>query len=150
MTVYRHRRDDRGTALIEFTWLGILLLVPLIYILLSVFDVQRGAFGVSAAARAAGRAYALADTDQQGRADALSVARVALADQGVSDAPVELTITCAPQPRQCHVAGSTITVTVQSQVNLPLLPSALGGNAPSFRLDATHSVPYGEFRESSS
>lgn len=145
----RWSRDDRGTALIEFTWLGILLLVPLIYVLLSVFDVQRGAFGVSAAARAAGRAYALAESDVGGRAEALTVARVALADQGMEDAPIDLQITCAPQPRRCHVAGSTITVTVQSQVHLPLLPTVLGGNAPSFRLDATHSVPYGEFRESS-
>ena len=56
-------RGERGTALVELTWLGILLLVPMIWIVLSVFEVQRGAFGVSAAARSAGRAYALAPDD---------------------------------------------------------------------------------------
>src|SRR5690606_27853356 len=40
----RCREDESGTALIEFTWLGLLLLVPLVYIMLSVFDAQRGAF----------------------------------------------------------------------------------------------------------
>ena len=44
------KRDESGSALVEVVWLGILLMVPLVYVMLSVFDVQRGAFGVSAAA----------------------------------------------------------------------------------------------------
>ena len=66
MTV--RRRGEVGSALVEVTWLAILLLVPLLWIVVSVFEVQRGAFGVEGAARAAGRAYALAPTDQAGRA----------------------------------------------------------------------------------
>jgi hypothetical protein len=53
------RRDEQGSALVELTWLGILLLVPILWIVLSASEVQRGAFATSAAARAAGRAYAL-------------------------------------------------------------------------------------------
>jgi len=49
-------RGERGTALVEFTWLGVLLLVPLVYVMLSVFEVQRGAYAVSAASRSAARA----------------------------------------------------------------------------------------------
>ena len=60
------RRDEHGSALVELVWLGLLLLVPMLWIVLSVFEVQRGAFAVSAAARAAGRAYALAPTDVDG------------------------------------------------------------------------------------
>lgn len=145
----RRERDERGSALVELTWLGILLLVPLIYIMLSVFDVQRGAFAVSAAARSAGRAYALAENDARGRADAEAVVHVAFADQGLEDAPVDVVIRCTPKPGNCHSGGSTITVAIHSRVPLPLLPSVLGGGAPSFRLDATHSVPYGQFQESS-
>ena len=40
-----------------------------------------------------------------------------------------------------------ITVRVWSGVRLPLLPSVLGGGAPSFRLDSTHTVPVGQFRD---
>jgi Flp pilus assembly protein TadG len=49
------RRSERGSALVEVTWLPILLLVPLLYVVLAVFEVQRAAFAVNAATRAAGR-----------------------------------------------------------------------------------------------
>ena len=32
-------------------------------------------------------------------------------------------------------------------VVLPLMPDALGGDAPSVRVEAEHPVPYGTFRE---
>ena len=49
-------RGEAGSALVEVTWLSILLLVPLVYVVLAVFEVQRAAFAVDAATRAAGRA----------------------------------------------------------------------------------------------
>lgn len=141
------RRDERATATIELTWLGILLLVPLLWIVLSVFEVQRGAFGVSAAARAAGRAYALAPDDASGEARARAVARQALADQGLPDAPLRVSVTCTPYPHDCHSGTSVITVRVESSVELPLLPDALGGGSPRFALSATHTVPIGQYQE---
>jgi Flp pilus assembly protein TadG len=141
------RRDEVGSALVELTWLGILLLIPMLWIILSVFEVQRGAFAVSGAARAAGRAYALAPTDAEGRQRAEAAATQALADQGVHGMPLHVRITCTPYPHDCHSGTSVITVVVTSSVDLPLLPTFLGGNAPSFALDATHSVPIGQFQE---
>ncbi len=85
-------RDDQGSALVELVWLGILLLVPLLWIVVSVFDVQRGAFGTESAARSAARAYALAPDDASGRERARAAARQALADQGLDDAPVEVEV----------------------------------------------------------
>ena len=141
-------RDERGSALVELTWLGLLLLVPMLWILLSVFEVQRGAFGVSAAARAAGRAYALAPTDGEGRRHAEAAARQALADQGIANAPLSVRVSCRPFPADCHAGGSVVTVVVRSRVDLPLMPEALGGRAPGFALDASHTVPVGQFQES--
>jgi hypothetical protein len=40
-----------------------------------------------------------------------------------------------------------ITVQVSSRVVLPLLPDVLGGGAPSFALDAVHTVPVGQYQE---
>ena len=40
-----------------------------------------------------------------------------------------------------------ITVRVASRVDLPLLPDVLGGQAPSFALDASHTVPIGQYQE---
>ena len=140
-------RDERGSALVEFTWLGILLMVPLVYLVLSVFEVQRGAYAVSAAARSAARAYSLADSDAAGREAAAAAVRTAVSDQGLEGQLVDLDISCTPDPAYCLQPGSTIRVVVRTQVDLPLLPDALGGNKPSFRLDATQQVPFGTYRE---
>ncbi len=138
---------EAGSALVEVVWLGILLLVPLVWIVLSVFEVQRGAFGVTDAARAAGRAFALAPDDAAGRRQAEAVARRALADQGLGEAPVSVRVTCTPYPAHCHSGTSVITVRVASRVQLPLLPAVLGGGTPSFALDASHTVPIGQYQE---
>lgn len=140
------RSSERGNAVIEVTWLGILLLLPLLWIVLSVFQVQKGAFAVSAASRAAGRAYALAPDDVTGEARARAAAVQALADQHV-ESGVDVTFSCTPSPHDCHAAGSLITVRLHTHVDLPWLPIVLGGGAPSFALDADDTVPIGRFRE---
>ena len=114
---------------------------------LSVFDVQRGAFGVSTAAWAAARAYSLAPDDTIGLTRARSAARLALDDQGVRDVTPEVSVTCTPFPADCHQGTSVITVRVATRVDLPLLPAVLGGQAPSFALDASHTVPVGQYQE---
>jgi len=143
---HTHRRTEQGSALVELTWLGLLLLVPLLWIVLSVFEVQRGAFAVSGAARAAGRAYALAPSDAVGQTRAQAAASQVLVDHGVGDQPLGLVVTCAPAG-DCHAPGAVITVDLRSRVDLPLLPDVLGGGAPSFALNASHTVPIGQFRD---
>ncbi|MBJ7355908.1 hypothetical protein [Nocardioides sp.] len=143
----RRRRDERGSALVELTWLGLLLLVPMLWILVSVFEVQQGALGVSSAARSAGRAYALAPNDAVGRARAEAAVRLALDDQGLEGEPFTVQVSCEPYPADCHSGTSVITVRVATQVQIPMLPEALGGDAPAFALDATHTVPIGQYQE---
>ncbi|KRB77009.1 hypothetical protein ASE01_09600 [Nocardioides sp. Root190] len=140
-------RDERGSGLVEIVWMSIVLLLPLLWIVLSVFEVQRGSFGVSGAARAAARAYALAPSDAAGEKRAAAVARQALADQGLDDVPVRVTISCTPHPNRCHSGTSVITVRIDSAVTLPLLPDVLGSGTPRFRLSADHTVPIGRYQE---
>ena len=139
------QRDDSGSALVELTWLGILLLLPMVWLLLSVFEVQRGAFGVTAAARSAGRAFALASDDATGTSQARVAASVALADQGLGAEAWRLEVGCPPLP-DCHVGGVVVTVRVETRVVLPFVPDFLGG-AASFGLDAVHRVPLGQYQE---
>lgn len=139
-------RNERGSALVEFTWLGILLLVPLVYVVLSVFAVQRGAYAVSTASRSAARAYSLAPSEAEGLARAKASVHIALADQGLDSQGFDLVITCTPAG-SCLRPGATITVRLTTKVALPLLPDSLGGNTPSFRLDSTQQVPYGTYLE---
>lgn len=143
----RGERGERGSAVVELTWLGILLLIPTLWIVLSVFEVQKGAFGTSAAARAAGRAYALAPSDAEGQRRAEQAARQAMADQGLEDAPLTVRVTCESPGTSCHSGGAVITVRISSRVDLPLMPEVLGGDKPSFALDATHVVPVGQYQE---
>ena len=139
--------DEAGSALIELSWLAILLLVPLVYVITSVFDVQRAAYGVTAATRAAGRAYVLSPDLASAQARAYQAAAVALRDQGIELAPEDLVITCRPEPTSCLQPGSSVLVSMQLQVPLPLMPSTLGDFAPSIRVAASHLAPYGTYRE---
>ena len=139
------RRNQGGTALVEVTWLGILLLLPMVWIVLAVSEVQQGSFGVTAAARSAGRAFALAPDDATGRQRAEAAAAVALADQDIDASDWSITVTCPPRP-DCHVGGAVVSVRVETQVDLPFVPDLLGG-AASFGLDAEHHVPIGQYQE---
>lgn len=145
----RRPRDERGSALVEFTWLAVILIVPLVWIVLSVFEVQRGAFATSAAARAAGRAYALAPDDATGLQRANAAARQVLADQGADGQEVDVSVSCeTPTPGNCHAGTAVITVEISSSVRLPMAPQVLGRDAASFALSATHRVPIGQYVES--
>ncbi len=144
----RPARGESGSALVEFTWLAIILLVPLAWIVVSVFDVQRGAFAVSAAARAAGRAYALAPDDATGLVRANAVAAQVLAEQGSPGQKAEVSVSCRAPGGNCHVGTAVITVQVDTTVTLPLSPQILGREAASFSLSSSHTLPIGQFVES--
>ena len=139
-------RDDVGTALVEFVWLAILLIVPLLYIVLAAFDTQRAAYAASAAARSAGRAFVTAPDQATGYERAREAVRLAYRDQRLDSTP-QVVIRCRPDPRNCLQPGSVVRAEVHSAVALPLMPAALGANTPSIRVDSEHEAPYGTFRE---
>jgi len=143
----RRARSERGSALVEFTWLCLLLLVPMVYLLLAAMDVQRASYAATAASRAAGRAYVLAPDTASARARAEQAARVALADQGVSWSTAGLSVSCSPEPGVCLSPGSLVTVDVSIQQAVPLTGPLLGASAPSVRVSSSHAEPYGTFRE---
>jgi Flp pilus assembly protein TadG len=144
--VTRRHRDQSGTALIEFVWLAILLLVPLLYVVLAAFDTQRAAYAASTAARSAGRAFVTAPDQASGYARARAAVRLAYQDQRLDTVP-EVRITCRPDPRNCLSPGSVVRAEIRSTVDLPLMPAALGADSPSIRVDSEHEAPYGTFRE---
>lgn len=140
------RRGEDGSALVEFTWLTVILIVPLVWIVLSVFEVQRGTFAATAAARSAARAYALAPDDAVGEQRARAAAQQVLAGQGSPGQRAQVSISCTTAP-DCHAGTSVITVTVESAVSLPMSPEILGRQATSFAITTTHTVPIGQYVE---
>ncbi|MBA3233642.1 MAG: hypothetical protein H0T17_06815 [Propionibacteriales bacterium] len=143
------RRQD-GSALVELTWLALLLLIPLVYVVISIVTVQRSAFGATEATRAAGRAYLLAPDVATAELRAYQAAQVAMGDQGVELGPGELVITCGPTVQSCLQPGSTVEVRIELEVGLPLTPALFGHSAASVSVDARHVEPYGVFREAGS
>src|SRR6476661_4230607 len=73
---------ERGSAVVEFVFLAVLLMVPLFYLVMVLARLQAGAYAVSGAAREAGRAYTTARVPAQAPARAEAAAGVAFSDQG--------------------------------------------------------------------
>jgi Flp pilus assembly protein TadG len=117
---------EDGTATIEFVGVTLLLLLPLLYLLLAVFSVQRAAFAVTQAAREAGRAYSTAPTAAAGEQRAQYAAQLAMRDQGVAD---HTSVRFAPSGTRCGSSsadgaaslqpGARFVVCVHSSAPLP-------------------------------
>jgi len=121
---------DEGSAAVEVLVLGVLLLVPLVYLVLTVAALQGASFAAEGAARQVARSIALAATDAQGRSTADAAARVALADWHVEPAAADVEVRCAPDPGNCISPRGTVDVRVTVAATLPLLPPALGLDTP--------------------
>ena len=140
-------RNESGTAIVEFVWLAILLIVPMLYIVLAAFDTQRAAYAASAAARSAGRAFVTAPDQATGRSQAPPrPCGWPIATSGSTTCPTS----GSPAGRtrgNCLSPGSVARAEVHSSVDLPLMPAALGSNTPAIRVDADHEALHGTFRE---
>jgi hypothetical protein len=117
-------RDD-GSAVVEFVVVVVGLMVPLVYALLAVAQLQRAAFAMVQAAQSAGRAYVTSSSVAAAGQRARVALDLALGDQGVAPAGVHMTVSCSAQP--CLTPAGTVQVTVQDRVLLPFIPAVFGG-----------------------
>lgn len=128
MSTWRARwSDEGGTAVIEFVWLAILLLVPLIYLVLCLARLQAGSYAVTQGAREAGRAFVTAEDDSSAQARARAASAIAFADQGFAGQG-DLSVECTATP--CLSPGESVTTEATVTVPLPLVPSFLGDVVP--------------------
>lgn len=128
-------KDEDGNALVEFTYLAVLLLIPLIYLLITVFQVQRASFGTTEAARQGARAFEKAGDPDLGEQRARDAIALALKDQGVTDGQV-VGFDCLGS---CFGPGGRVKVTVTYWVKLPLLGSVFGdARRGAVKVQASH------------
>lgn len=112
------RYDDRGSAVVEFVTLGMLLLVPVVYLVLTLGRIQAAAFATDAAAREAARTFTTAEDEATGRERAYAAVRLALLDQGFDTDPVAaVRIACRQTP--CLLPEGRVAVEVSVDVVLP-------------------------------
>ncbi|MFV0253083.1 MAG: pilus assembly protein [Beutenbergiaceae bacterium] len=120
---------ERGSAVVEFLGVSLVLLVPLVYLILTMAHIQAATFAAEGAAREAGRLIAQADTLAEGAQAAHLGVEVAFADQGLEvDGEDVLTISC---PDSDCTTAQYVLVSVDTEVSLPLTPDFLAGSAPT-------------------
>jgi len=132
-----------GSAIVEFVFLAVLMMVPLFYLVMVLARLQAGAYGVSAAAREAGRAYVTAEAPERAAARARSAAGLAFADQGF-DHEGTIQIRCDGAP--CLRPAGRVRVTATVSVSMPLVPAFFSGIVPvRVPVSATHVVTVDRF-----
>jgi Flp pilus assembly protein TadG len=129
-----HLAGEEGNAVVEFVFLGVVLLVPVVYLVLTVGQLQGGSFAVVGAADQAAKVYVDAPTPQAADARARQAVRIALSDFGFSEDQAAVHIACS---EECLAPGSTVTVVVRLEVPLPLIPGIAGSHASAATVDAT-------------
>jgi hypothetical protein len=117
----------------------------LCYLLLAVFDVQRAAFGASAATREAARVFVRSPSTALGEERAYAAASLTMSDHGVKLGDRELVISCSASP--CLTPGATVQVSYQTRVTLPWLPAVGGFDIVSIPVSATHQQIVDEYSE---
>lgn len=113
----RWQADEQGSAVVEFVFLTIVVLIPLIYLVLTVGRVQAGTYAVTQAAREAGRAFVTAEDPGLAPARAQAAADIAFADFGFTG---RLGLDCDRSP--CLRPEGRITTRAEVSVPLPLVP----------------------------
>ncbi|WP_245570304.1 TadE/TadG family type IV pilus assembly protein [Microbacterium luticocti] len=124
---------ERGSAALEFILVGLLLLVPIVYLIVSLGMIQEQSLGAESGARHIARAVATAPDADTARARAEAVLQSITREYGMAPGTVGLSISCGGGG-DCPRAGATMVVTVRTRVTLPLVPPVLG-------LDRMASIP---------
>ncbi|TFC53236.1 hypothetical protein E3T26_00665 [Cryobacterium sp. TMT1-21] len=135
--------SERGSASLEFITAGLILLVPLVYLVLAMAALQGGALAVEGAARQAARVYVQAPDEATATARAERAVQFGLADYGIDAADAEMSVDCRADTDGCLTRRGTVTVTVRIRVPLPLVPDVLSlrnGSSVPLEASATQTV----------
>lgn len=133
---------EQGSSLIETMLLGLLLLIPLLWTLGLLADLQRGALASTAAAREAGfEAARSRDVSSADRA-VQSAVRQAFVDQGLPPSQARVRWTSDPGlPR-----GGRVEVRVSYEVTVLQMPFLGRVPGPSIAVDASHVAKIDPYR----
>jgi len=137
-------RNEEGSAIIEFVFLGVLMLVPLIYLVMTLGRIQAGSYAVTTASREAGRAFVTAQSGEDAAARARAASEVAFGDQGF-DGTGTMEIACSASP--CLTPQGRVETTARVVVPLPLIPGFARDVVPlQIPLTASHLSTVDRFR----
>ena len=124
-------REDDGSASLEFITVGMLLLVPIVYLVLALSALEKASFGIEGAARQATRVFVQSGSESEAEAAAQTAIAVTLADYGLDASDARVSVSCRPDPSDCLTRQGFVTVAISATVPLPLVPPVLTRNLPA-------------------
>lgn len=142
-------RDDQGSSSLEFITVGMIMLIPLVYLVLTMSAIQGGALAAEGAARQAARVFVQAENVSEAENSAQRAVEFALNNYGIASSDASVTIACTPNPADCLSRHGYVSVIVGVVVDLPLAPPVLTGSFPvQIPLDASATQQVSQFRGS--
>lgn len=138
------RQRDRGSAAIEFLLGGVLLLIPLLYLIVALSQLHGASLATEGAARQAARVYVTSSTPAQAQSRAEAAVALALADYRISPDNAKISVSCQPAG-QCLTPGALVTVQVEVRVQLPVLDLFIPAQHSSVAIEAKASQQVSRF-----
>ncbi len=111
---------ERGSASIEFIVVGVAIILPLIYIAITVLTLNAAQFASNQAAREGARAFVTSTSNSSANQRVSMAANQAFADYGLSESEPQIAITC--DHISCLTPGGRVSVEVTTWVPLPFVP----------------------------
>lgn len=124
---------EGGQALIETLLVGLVLIVPIVWVLGVLADLHRGALASSAAAREAGFEAARSTTLGEAQAAAAEAVDQAFVDQGLSSERARVRMSASALER-----GGVVQVEVGYPVKVMTMPLLPGAGGPVVWVNARH------------
>jgi hypothetical protein len=129
--IRRHAGDEDGSASLEFITVGMLLLVPTVYLVLALSALESASFGIEGAARQASRVFVQSASQGEAESAARTAIAVTLADYGLDSDSARVQFSCRPDPAHCLTRRGFVTVSIVTTVTLPLMPPVLRLSVPA-------------------
>lgn len=134
---------EEGSAIVEFIFLAVLLMVPVVYLILTVGQVQGGAYAVVGAADQAAKVFVLHKDLPTAERAATQAMELAVMDLGFDPANAQLSMSCQGG---CLTPGSIVTAHVALRVELPVVGALPGVTANAATLESHASQKVGRFK----
>lgn len=133
---------EEGSAIVEFLALAVLLLIPVVWFLLAVSQIQAATYAAAGAADQAAKMYVGSDASPQVRAERSEAAiHAALADFSIDPEQATVNRFC---PTDCEQPGELVSYEVEIRVPLPLVPEFGGWEHSLVSVSASSSALRGE------
>lgn len=129
--------NQAGSSMIEFIFLVVLLLVPLVYLVVGAAQIQAASYAAVGAADHAAKVFVTAESEGEGRARATDAVQRAATSMQLDAGRAHFSYSCRGT---CLSPGSTVTVHVSIDTVLPLLPQGWSWRTGTVGSDATQRV----------